>query len=176
MIHVCGGVVFTCPQSSVGVGHFEASTFGAEFHISDVIAIFVDHHGHEGARNKIYNYNKMASTRPLLAQLNRLCISSAPRPMVYRPAALIHNSIQQRFAAKKAGPNKYAEKRKAQKAAEKKKRKPRTAYIQYNLNDADQFALCDAMRYVWFPTTLTFRTNAILAILGPQKSAGLQHK
>lgn len=77
--------------------------------------------------------------------------------MVYRPAALINNSIQQRFAAKKASStNKYAEKRKAQKAAEKKKRKPRTSFIQYNLNDADQFALCDAMRYVWFPTTSMF--------------------
>lgn len=141
----------------MGVSHFEASTFGTEFHISDVVAIFVDHHGLEGARNKIYNYNKMASTRPVLAQLNRLCISSGPRPMVCRPAALIHNSIQQRFAAaKKGGPNKYAEKRKAQKAAEKKKRKPRTSFLQYDLKDADQFALCDAMRYVWFPTTLTF--------------------
>lgn len=140
----------------MGVGRFEASTFGTEFNIPDVIAIFVDHHGLEGVRYKIYNYNKMASTRPVVAQLNRLCISAAPRPMVYRPAALIHNSIQQRFAAaKKSGPNKYAEKRKAQKLAEKKKRKPRTSFIQYNLNDADQFALCDAMRYVWFPTAST---------------------
>lgn len=161
----------------MGVGHFEASTFGTEFHIPDVIAIFVDHHGLEGARYKIYNYNKMASTRPILAQLNRLCISAAPRPMIYRPTALIHNSIQQRFAAKKAaGPNKYAEKRKAQKAAERKKKKPRTAFLQYDLKDADQFALCDAMRYVWFPKTSTFWTNAILAILGPRKSAGLQRK
>ncbi|KFY35457.1 hypothetical protein V494_05913 [Pseudogymnoascus sp. VKM F-4513 (FW-928)] len=90
----------------------------------------------------------MASTRPFLAQLNRLCISAAPRPMVYRPAALIQNPIQQRFVAKKSGPNKYAEKKKAKKLAERKKKKPRTTFLQYNLNDADQFALCDAMRYI----------------------------
>lgn len=31
--------------------------------------------------------------------------------------------------------------------ATKKKRKPRTAYVQYDLKDAEQFSLCDAMRY-----------------------------
>jgi large subunit ribosomal protein L1 len=73
--------------------------------------------------------------------------------MVSRPAALIHNSIQQRFAAQKKSPNKYAEKRRAQKAATKRKKNARTTFHQYDLKDADQFALCDAMRYVWISTT-----------------------
>jgi large subunit ribosomal protein L1 len=68
--------------------------------------------------------------------------------MVSRPAALIHNSIQQRFAAQKKSPNKYAEKRRAQKAATKRKKNARTTFHQYDLKDADQFALCDAMRYI----------------------------
>lgn len=30
----------------------------------------------------------------------------------------------------------------------KKKKKARTTYLQYDMRDADQFSLCDAMRYV----------------------------
>jgi large subunit ribosomal protein L1 len=33
--------------------------------------------------------------------------------------------------------------------ASKKRRKPKTTYTQYDLRDAEQFSLCDAMRYVY---------------------------
>lgn len=34
------------------------------------------------------------------------------------------------------------------KGAEVKKKKARTTYKQYDMKDAEQFSLCDAMRYV----------------------------
>jgi large subunit ribosomal protein L1 len=40
------------------------------------------------------------------------------------------------------------QKNKKKGAAETKKRKARTTYIEYDLRDAEKFSLCDAMRYV----------------------------
>jgi large subunit ribosomal protein L1 len=94
----------------------------------------------------------MASTRPCLAQLSRLCISAAPRPKIQTPLGLLQPITQLRFATgkkvKESNENKYAIKKRAAKALEKRKRKPRTSFIQYDLRDADQFALLDAMRFV----------------------------
>ena len=42
-----------------------------------------------------------------------------------------------------------------------KKRKPRNTFKQYDLKDADQFALCDAMRYV-SPTLAAFTTAPLI--------------
>lgn len=112
--------------------------------------------------------------------MSRLCISAAPRPRIQLPAALLQPSIQLRFATgkkqKEPNVNKYADKRKAAKALEKKKRKPRTTFIQYDIKDADQFALCDAMRYVQRILVRVLLSNNSLAISEQQKLAGLRHK
>ena len=94
----------------------------------------------------------MSSTRQCLAQLSRLSVS-APRLTVQTAASLQPISQQRSYAAaapkmKPNGgvPNKYASKLRAQRQAEKKARKPRTSYREYDLKDADHYALLDAMR------------------------------
>ena len=54
-------------------------------------------------------------------------------------------SQQRTYAAKKvvAVANKYASKLKAARQAEKKARKPRTTFREYDIRDADQYALLD---------------------------------
>lgn len=94
----------------------------------------------------------MSSTRQCLSQLSRLSISATQaRPTVQVAAAL--QSQQRSYAAKKVAPaaNKYASKLKAARQAEKKARKPRTTFREYDIRDADQYALLDAMRFVALP-------------------------
>jgi len=49
-------------------------------------------------------------------------------------------------AAVPRGQNPQKNKKKGE--STKKKRKPRTSYVQYDLKDAEMFSLCDAMRYI----------------------------
>merc|ERR1712000_687235 len=84
----------------------------------------------------------MATARPCLAQLSSLCLASS------RPVSA---NITARFLSTTAvlaarGPNAAKILSKGEKA--KMKKKARTTYIQYDQRDADQFSLCDAMRYI----------------------------
>ncbi|MCJ1305511.1 mitochondrial 54S ribosomal protein mrpl1 [Hypocenomyce scalaris] len=77
-----------------------------------------------------------------LAPLQRRVVCSATRPLCQRslqPGLTLPPQIRQASAATKHSPRKDPE---------KKKRKPRTTFVQYDLKDAEQFALCDAMRYI----------------------------
>lgn len=90
----------------------------------------------------------MSSTRQCLAQLSRLSLS-ASRPSVQTAASLQPLAQKRGYAAKQkpqAVASKYASKLKAQRQAEKKARKPRTTFREYDIRDADQYALLDAMR------------------------------
>jgi len=103
----------------------------------------------------------MASPGLCLAQLSRLSLASPARQSIlHRPhKALLpifqvrHAAFKERILSKKekagilTGPvKKKSNKKKGEK--EQKKRKPRTTYRQYDLKDAEQFSLCDAMRYI----------------------------
>ncbi|KAG4411498.1 hypothetical protein IFR04_015372 [Cadophora malorum] len=103
----------------------------------------------------------MATARPCLAQLSSLCLASS------RPVSA---NITARFLSTTAvlaarGPNaakilskgdkaklktgsSNPQKNKKKGEETKKKKKARTTYIQYDQRDADQFSLCDAMRYI----------------------------
>lgn len=90
----------------------------------------------------------MATARPCLAQLSRICLSSS-RPTSVPSARLFSTTVT--LASKKDKPvgkpvpSKY-KKKKGEESG--KKKKPRTAYRQYDMRDAEMFTLCDAMRYV----------------------------
>jgi large subunit ribosomal protein L1 len=113
----------------------------------------------------------MATARPCLAQLSRLCLSS-PRP--------IQSSISLRFlsttvpcAAKKEKPppgkGQNPQKNKKKGVEAKKKKKTSSEYIQYDMNKAEMFSLCDAMRYVFRAEAFLGESNAAVGIFGPSK-------
>lgn len=100
----------------------------------------------------------MASTRPCLAQLSRLCLSIPKPASPYTSARFLSSTAALAKGAPKRiepkdkpigskGQNPQKNKKKG--VAETKKRKARTTYIQYDLRDAEKFSLCDAMRYVY---------------------------
>jgi len=103
----------------------------------------------------------MASPGLCLAQLSRICLASPVRQSIlHLPQKALIPTFQVRHAAfkprtlskkEKAGILTAPPKKKSTKKGEKeqKKRKPRTTYRQYDLKDAEQFSLCDAMRYVF---------------------------
>ena len=67
------------------------------------------------------------------------------------PARVLAPALQVRHKSSKDNKQKASKSElalKAKKLVEKrKKKKPRTTFRQYNLNDGVQFALCDAIRY-----------------------------
>lgn len=81
--------------------------------------------------------------------MSRLSISAAAARPTVQVAAALQSQVRS-YAAKKVAPvqNKYASKLKAARQAEKKARKPRTTFREYDIRDADQYALLDAMRFV----------------------------
>ena len=85
----------------------------------------------------------MANTRPLLAQWSRLGTSSvaACKAEIPRAAFLPYQTVRHATGGKPA-------------AKDKKKRKARNTFRQYDLKHADQFALIDAMQYVYNPLVL----------------------
>jgi large subunit ribosomal protein L1 len=68
-------------------------------------------------------------------------------------AGVFQPILQARFASEKKSPK---DSRNAKKKAEvaKKKRKTRTSFKEYDLKDAEQFSLLDAMRYACQPICL----------------------
>jgi hypothetical protein len=53
--------------------------------------------------------------------------------------------------------------------ATKKKKKTSSEYIQYDMNKAEMFSLCDAMRYVFRAEAFLSESNAAVGIFGPSK-------
>jgi large subunit ribosomal protein L1 len=114
----------------------------------------------------------MATAKPCLAQLNRLYLSS-PRS--------IQSSISFRFlsttvprAAKKEKPpppgkGQNPQKNKKKGIEAKKKKKTSSEYTQYDMNKAEMFSLCDAMRYVFLAEAFSHESNAKVGIFGPSK-------
>jgi large subunit ribosomal protein L1 len=106
------------------------------------------------------NINDMATTRPCLAQLSRLCLSSGRSTSIHIPSRFLSSTApraarganapkilskkEKSIGAKGQNPQKNLKKKKG---AEMKKRKPMTDYRQYDMKDMEQFSLCDAMRY-----------------------------
>ncbi|TGO26534.1 hypothetical protein BPAE_0057g00100 [Botrytis paeoniae] len=99
----------------------------------------------------------MAAPGLCLAQMSRLSLSTARHTLLHAPKASIpivqvrHKGFKERILSKKeksgalTGPTKSFSKRKT---TEKKKKKPRTTYRQYDPKDAETFTLCEAMRYL----------------------------
>jgi large subunit ribosomal protein L1 len=97
----------------------------------------------------------MASLTTCLAQLSRVCISASGRTALHRaPPLILAPALQVRHKSAKApkgqkGLSKVQLAVKAKKLLEKKKKKkPRTTFKTWDMKDAEQFALCDAVRYV----------------------------
>jgi hypothetical protein len=72
---------------------------------------------------------------------------------------------------KESNENKYASKKKAARLLERKKRKPRSFFLQYDLRDADQFALLDAMRFVHHITFEVLLSDSDIGIFALRKLA-----
>jgi large subunit ribosomal protein L1 len=105
--------------------------------------------------NTILRSNTMATSRPCLAQLSRLCLSSPPPTTSYISIRSLSSTVPlsrafvEQIRSKKektaAAPiSKYKKKD----GAQAKKKKQRVTYLQYDLRDMEKFSLCDAMRYV----------------------------
>ncbi|KAL2059850.1 hypothetical protein VTL71DRAFT_10005 [Oculimacula yallundae] len=100
----------------------------------------------------------MATTRSCLAQLSSLCLASSrpasanisarflstTSPLALRGAKANSKPV----VAKKGSASSNPQKNKKKGDETKKKKKARTTFIQYDQRDADQFSLCDAMRYI----------------------------
>ncbi|KAF1346214.1 ribosomal protein L1-like protein [Delphinella strobiligena] len=87
----------------------------------------------------------MASSRTCLSQLSRSALSPAVRTNTQLPPPFLLPFQQHRTAVQSANAQKY--KRKDQPTSAKKK-KSRTTFVNYDLKDAIQFPLLDAMRYL----------------------------
>ncbi len=99
----------------------------------------------------------MATARPCLAQLSRICTSSNPfvqQTLMVRSfsATASYAKGAQKIMSKKtlvvkaSSDNKMKNKKKGEDV--KKKKKARTTYQQYDQKDLEKFSLLDAMRYV----------------------------
>ncbi|DAA77380.1 TPA_exp: Uncharacterized protein A8136_6640 [Trichophyton benhamiae CBS 112371] len=78
----------------------------------------------------------MAATPRYLAPLSRGVLSSSLRPQVVAPSFICPLQQQQRYASKSS------------KSKDSKPKKKKPMYTQYDIRDAIQFSLCDAMRYL----------------------------
>jgi len=80
---------------------------------------------------------------------SRLSTTSLLRPLIQQQSHLTPSiqpfAQQVRTAVQSANAAKYKRK---DTSAQKKKRKGNTSFTQYDLKQAEQFSLCDAMRYV----------------------------
>jgi hypothetical protein len=67
-------------------------------------------------------------------------------PTLFQPVFRARFASDKKSVASK-GQNPQKNKKKGE--ITKKKKKLRTTYVEYDLKDAEQFSLCDAMRYVY---------------------------
>jgi large subunit ribosomal protein L1 len=106
----------------------------------------------------------MATSRPVLAQLSKLCLSHpSPAPRGLGPRFLSTTAAcasRGKFAPKILSKEKATisskgqnpQKNKKKDDGGRKKRKARTTFKTYDSKDAEMFSLCDAMRFVSFPS------------------------
>ena len=90
----------------------------------------------------------MASAKTSIAQLSKSAFVSSLRPQARLPQTIFLPPQQFRCAATGTSANAAKYKRKDQSGTQKKK-KARPTFIQYDIRDAEQFSLCDAMQYVF---------------------------
>lgn len=81
----------------------------------------------------------MATSRSYTAPIFRSLLSQSPAHIKYTPLQQVRNAVQSANAAK------YKRK---DASAVKKKKKGNSSFTNHDLKDAEQFALCDAMRYI----------------------------
>ncbi|KAK5200771.1 hypothetical protein LTR16_004969 [Cryomyces antarcticus] len=89
----------------------------------------------------------MASAKTCISYLRNSPISLSFRPQSRLPLPIFLPNQQYRCAGGQTSANAAKYKRKDQ-GTQQKKKKARTTFIQYDLRDAEQFSLCDAMRYI----------------------------
>ncbi|TKA54366.1 hypothetical protein B0A49_12864, partial [Cryomyces minteri] len=89
----------------------------------------------------------MASAKTYISSLRNSPIPLAFRPQGRLPLPIFLPNQQYRCAGGQTSANAAKYKRKDQ-GTQQKKKKARTTFIQYDLRDAEQFSLCDAMRYI----------------------------
>ena len=110
--------------------------------------------------------------------LQRTCVSSRSISAIiqcqYRPQLfqVITPVLPKRTAS---GLSKAPKNQKAKAAEPAKKRKDRNDFLRHSLKDAQQFALCDAMRYSYSAPTVVSFPNSSLGISVPSKSADHLH-
>jgi len=100
--------------------------------------------------DKVLNISvNMTNLSPCLARMSRLSLSSGRQSAYSLPARFLAPKIQVRCVtkAKEKKPSGNPQKNKTKGVVEKKKKKGRTTYLQYDMKDSEQFSLCDAMRY-----------------------------
>lgn len=121
------------------------------------------------SRGPLPSIDNMASSKTCISQLSRSArsaLSPAVRPSTQLPPPFLLPFQQHRTAVQSANAQKY--KRKDQPTSAKKK-KSRTTFVNYDLKDAIQFPLIDAMRYVSCSSTICPQqdTNLTLIQLSP---------
>lgn len=107
--------------------------------------------------------NMATAVKPCMAQLSRSPITLALRSRIPTPLTLPAHQIRNYAAAAPVKVKTFAssnpQKNKKKGESGKKKKKGRTVFKQYDMKLADQYSLCDAMRYVncyvWFIFMLT---------------------
>ena len=98
----------------------------------------------------------MASTSSALAQWSRASLNTPFRPRTQWICQPCFQQLRSATTGTSANAAKY--RRNKEQAVAAKKKKQRNTFIYHNLKDAEQFALCDAMRYVW-SLIFDFHTN-----------------
>ncbi|KAF2235964.1 ribosomal protein L1 [Viridothelium virens] len=90
----------------------------------------------------------MASRTKLLSQLD-LALTRPSRPRrSLQPQCLSWQQLRCASRSTSANAAKYRRKDQGSGQKSKKKKKQRSTFVQYDLANADQFSLCDAMRYI----------------------------
>jgi large subunit ribosomal protein L1 len=102
----------------------------------------------------------MASSRPMLAQFSRLCLSPRISGARFEGARFLSATaacaskgkiISKKEKAGTASKGQNPQKNKKKDDSGRKKKKARTTYKTYDMKDAEMFSLCDAMRFVLLP-------------------------
>ena len=114
------------------------------------------------SRPQASDHPTMASTSSAFAQCARASLKTPFRPQTQWICQPCFQQLRAATTGTSANAAKY--RRNKDQAVAAKKKKQRNTFIYHSLKDAEQFALCDAMRYVWslifhFPYELLFEVQ-----------------
>jgi hypothetical protein len=98
------------------------------------------------SRITIHACYSMATPRASLLQLSKYCARQCPKPGFFTPLNFRQQQIRCAATGTSENAAKYRRKQGEQAGANKKKKKVRNTFIQYNLKDTQQFSLIDAMQ------------------------------